>query len=326
MPTRSRRATAPRPGRSTKATRSPPVCGRSTSSARATRTRSSSRGTRPATRSLRPSCCCRTSRGTRALVATSRARARSCVPLDHPVLPRCFGVNLESDRPHIVLEYVDGPRLSTVIRRQRLLGVEQVVPLLQQVTAALHYLHGKGLVHLDVKPKNVIMSPPPRLIDLSVARSVASARRTTRPVGTDPYMAPEQCGVGLEHLMGPATDVWGLGVTLYESLTGIRPFPRGDRDANGRRSLPAAAARSGTDPSRRARTARDADRVDARTASRRPSDGGGGRRRARSRDRRGTAQAAAREVPRVDVEARANVRDVSAVPHGPLTTTGHHRR
>ncbi len=158
--------------------------------------------------------------------------------MDHPVLPRCFGVNLETDRPYIVLEYVDGPRLSTVIRRQRLLGVEQVVPLLQQVTAALHYLHGKGLVHLDVKPKNVIMSPPPRLIDLSVARRIEAARETTRPVGTDPYMAPEQCGVGLEHLMGPATDVWGLGVTLYESLTGTRPFPRGDRDASGEDRFP----------------------------------------------------------------------------------------
>jgi len=158
--------------------------------------------------------------------------------LDHPVLPRCFSADLAADRPHITLEYVDGPRLSTVIRRQRVLGVEQVVPLLQQVTAALHYLHGKGLVHLDVKPKNVIMSPPPRLIDLSVARRIEAARETTRPVGTDPYMAPEQCGTGLAHLMGPATDVWGLGVTMYESLLGERPFRRGDRDASGAARFP----------------------------------------------------------------------------------------
>jgi serine/threonine protein kinase len=152
--------------------------------------------------------------------------------VDHPVLPRCFAVDVDGDRPYLTLEYVDGPRLSTVIRRQRLLAVEQAVPLLQQVTAALHFLHGQGLLHLDVKPKNVIMSPPPRLIDLSVARPIDVARTTTRPVGTDPYMAPEQCGVGLEHLMGPATDVWGLGVALYESLTGTRPFPRGDADGD----------------------------------------------------------------------------------------------
>ncbi|HSL10127.1 MAG TPA: serine/threonine-protein kinase [Actinomycetota bacterium] len=158
--------------------------------------------------------------------------------LDHPVLPRCFGSDLSADRPYVTLEYVDGPRLSTVIRRQRRLGVEQAVPLLQQVTGALHYLHGKGLVHLDVKPKNVIMSPPPRLIDLSVARRVEDARQTRNPVGTDPYMAPEQTGVGLEHLMGPTTDVWGLGVTLYESLAGIRPFPRGDHEASGADRFP----------------------------------------------------------------------------------------
>ena len=158
--------------------------------------------------------------------------------MDHPVLPRCFAVDVEGERPYITLEYVDGPRLSTVIRRQRLLSVEQAVPLLQQVTAALHYLHGNGLLHLDVKPKNVIMSPPPRLIDLSVARTIDAARATTRPVGTDPYMAPEQCGVALEHLMGPATDVWGLGVTLYESLTGTRPFPRGADDGSAEERYP----------------------------------------------------------------------------------------
>jgi eukaryotic-like serine/threonine-protein kinase len=157
--------------------------------------------------------------------------------MDHPVLPRCFGANLETDRPYIVLEYVDGPRLSTVIRRQRLLGVEQVVPLLQQVTAALHYLHGKGLVHLDVKPKNVIMSPPPRLIDLSVARGIEAARETRRPVGTDPYMAPEQC-VPREEApapIGPATDVWGLGATLFHAVSGEKPFARGTgKDGAGR--------------------------------------------------------------------------------------------
>ncbi|HEX6130701.1 MAG TPA: serine/threonine-protein kinase [Actinomycetota bacterium] len=160
--------------------------------------------------------------------ADLRAEGELLRALDHPVLPRCFRIDVDGERPHIGIEYVDGPRLSTVIRRQARLAVEQAVPLLQQVSAALHYLAGRGLVHLDVKPKNVIMSPPPRLIDLSVARTIGDARRTTRPIGTDPYMAPEQTGTGLAHEIGPETDVWGLGVSLYESLTGTRPFPPGD--------------------------------------------------------------------------------------------------
>jgi serine/threonine protein kinase len=162
-----------------------------------------------------------------------RAEATMLRALDHPVLPRCFGFDVDADRPYVSIEHVDGPRLSTVIRRQRMLGVEQAVPLLQQVTAALHYLHGKGVVHLDVKPKNVIMAPPPKLIDLSVARTVDDARALQHPVGTDPYMAPEQADPRLAPTIGPATDVWGLGVTLFESLAGHRPFPKGDPDAAG---------------------------------------------------------------------------------------------
>jgi serine/threonine-protein kinase len=94
------------------------------------------------------------------------------------------------------------------------------------------------MVHLDVKPKNVLMAPPPRLIDLSVARTVEAARATRGAVGTDRYMAPEQTGTGLAREMGHATDVWGLGVTMYESLAGRRPFPDGDPSASGAARFP----------------------------------------------------------------------------------------
>jgi serine/threonine protein kinase len=84
-------------------------------------------------------------------------------------------------------------------------------------------------VHLDVKPKNLIMGAPPRLIDLSIARSFEDAASLTVPVGTDAYMAPEQCRPE-PGLVGPAADVWGLGVTLYEALAGKPAFPRGSDD------------------------------------------------------------------------------------------------
>jgi len=76
------------------------------------------------------------------------------------------------------------------------------------------------------------MGAPPRLIDFSVARSAAAARRLGRPVGTDAYMAPEQCDPSRAPA-GPASDVFGLGATLHHALTGERPFPRevGARDA-----------------------------------------------------------------------------------------------
>jgi eukaryotic-like serine/threonine-protein kinase len=71
----------------------------------------------------------------------------------------------------------------------------------------------------------VVMGAPPRLIDLSIARTREGAGRTAGPIGTDAYMAPEQCGVQGMGEMGPAADIWGLGVTVYEAITGHLPFP-----------------------------------------------------------------------------------------------------
>jgi serine/threonine protein kinase len=150
--------------------------------------------------------------------------------LQHPVLPRCFGADLDGPRPHLVLEFLEGPRLSTLVRKQGRLAVEQVLPLALQLCSALHYMGGAGWVHLDVKPKNVVMGAPPRLIDLSIAGRFDGARWPPGPLGTDAYMAPEQCGVAGFGGIGPASDVWGLGVTVYEAIVGRLPFPPGRED------------------------------------------------------------------------------------------------
>jgi eukaryotic-like serine/threonine-protein kinase len=143
--------------------------------------------------------------------------------LAHPMLVRSFGAVLEGERPHLVLELIDGPRLSTLIRRFGL-GLEQLLPLALNLCAALHYLAREEVVHLDVKPRNVVMGATPRLIDLSVARSFDQLVGLRRPVGTDAYMAPEQCDPDRFGEIGPPADMWGLGATLYEALARTRPF------------------------------------------------------------------------------------------------------
>jgi eukaryotic-like serine/threonine-protein kinase len=148
--------------------------------------------------------------------------------LDHPVVVRGFDAVLDGPRPHLALEHLEGPRLSTLIRRYGPLPAEQLVPLGLQLCSALHYLRAEGVVHLDVKPANTIMSAPARMIDLSVALSVGEARRLDRPVGTDAYMAPEQCDPVALGPVGPAADVFGLGATFYRAATGRRPFPDAD--------------------------------------------------------------------------------------------------
>jgi serine/threonine protein kinase len=151
--------------------------------------------------------------------------------LDHPVIVRGFDAVLDGPRPHLMLEHLEGPRLSTLIRRYGPLPVEQLVPLGLQLCSALHYLREERIVHLDVKPANTIMSAPARMIDLSVATGAEEASRLDHPIGTDAYMAPEQCDPATHGPVGPAADVFGLGATLYRAATGRRPFPNGNPDA-----------------------------------------------------------------------------------------------
>jgi eukaryotic-like serine/threonine-protein kinase len=149
--------------------------------------------------------------------------------LNHPIVVRGFHADTGGDQPYVALEFLPGPRLSTLLRKHGPLATEQVVALAVDLSSALHYLHACEVVHLDVKPSNIIMDAAPRLIDLSVARSIAAAAGLDHIVGTDRYMAPEQCDPPRSGVPGPASDVWGLGVTLYEAVCESRPY--GDQPA-----------------------------------------------------------------------------------------------
>lgn len=156
------------------------------------------------------------------------AEAEMLNRLRHPVIVRSLDEALDAPLPHVALEHLDGPALSSLVRMYGPLPLEQLVPLATQICAAMHYMTLEGVVHLDIKPRNIIMGAPPRLIDLSIARTLDETARLRHRVGTDTYMAPEQWAPKALGPVGPPADVWGLGATLYNAMTGVKPFPADD--------------------------------------------------------------------------------------------------
>jgi serine/threonine protein kinase len=165
------------------------------------------------------------------IVRGLRREARALRRLNHPALVRGLRSTLDGDRPHLVLEHLDGPRLSTLVRTHGPLSPQQYLPLAVEVASVLHYMHGQGYVHLDVKPSNIIMGAPAKLIDVSLARRLDRVDRLRTPVGTDAWMAPEQAAPQRAGVPGAASDVWGLGASLFHAVSGQRPFDEGVRDA-----------------------------------------------------------------------------------------------
>jgi eukaryotic-like serine/threonine-protein kinase len=156
-----------------------------------------------------------------------RREADALAALGHPVIVRGYELDPDPPRPHLLIEHVEGASLHDLLRRHGPLALEQLLPLAVHVAGALHFVASRGYVHLDVKPGNIIVGAPPRLIDLSLARSHGRAERLRAIVGTDAYMAPEQCApAAMPGRIGPPADVWGLGATLHHALSGERPFPR----------------------------------------------------------------------------------------------------
>lgn len=158
-------------------------------------------------------------------IESLRREAAMVARLNHPIIVRGFDSFPGGDRPYLLLEFLEGPNLSSLLRHGPT-PVEQLLPLGLNLCSALHYLERNRVVHLDVKPRNIIMGVPPRLIDLSVARSFERAKKISGHIGTDAYMAPEQCAPGERGVIGAPADVWGLGATLYRAAAKRLPFPQ----------------------------------------------------------------------------------------------------
>ncbi len=146
--------------------------------------------------------------------------------LEHPGIVRVFPSD-ERSRLYMVMEWVEGESLRTLLYRQPKLPPDRAVRITLQICDALQYLHSHGIIHRDLKPENIIVDAGDRikLIDFGIAGS-AGARRLTfgkfsRLMGTPDYISPEQ----VQGKRGDArSDLYALGVMLYEMLTGQAPF------------------------------------------------------------------------------------------------------
>ena len=146
--------------------------------------------------------------------------------LDHPSVMKAF-VDNDRSRTYMVMEWVEGRLLRQVLNQERKLPVERVVKLAVAICDALEYIHRNGVVHRDLKPENIMVGAEDRvkLIDFGIAAHVGSRRitfgRLSETMGTPDYISPEQ----INGKRGDArSDLYALGVMLYEMLTGKVPF------------------------------------------------------------------------------------------------------
>jgi serine/threonine protein kinase len=144
--------------------------------------------------------------------------------LAHPNIVHIFGQGAHEDRDFLVQEYLHGPSLFELIDSSpnRQLPIADALRAIIHVCAALAHLHEYGYIHRDMKPANVILRGGiPVLVDFDVAYRLKPGHKPQERIGTDPYMAPEQC---LQAALSPATDIYGVGAILYEMMTGRWPF------------------------------------------------------------------------------------------------------
>ena len=156
--------------------------------------------------------------------------AKSVASLNHSNIVKVFGVGHEGNYRYIVQEYVEGITVKELINQNGHLDWKVAVPIVIQVGLALDYAHQNGIVHRDIKPQNILISRDKiaKITDFGIARATSSTTITMAggAMGSVHYFSPEQARGGN---VGPASDVYSLGVTLFEMITGRVPF---DGDSN----------------------------------------------------------------------------------------------
>ena len=151
--------------------------------------------------------------------------AKAAGTLSHPGIVTIHDVGQENDRHFLVMEYLEGQSLRDILQMQGALPLKETIEIALQLCDALAYAHSRGVVHRDIKPDNVHILPGGivKLTDFGIARITAEPSITSQGqvFGTPSYMSPEQVA---SHTVDHRTDLFSLGITLYEMLAGRKPF------------------------------------------------------------------------------------------------------
>ncbi|MFC9917241.1 serine/threonine-protein kinase [Agromyces binzhouensis] len=154
-----------------------------------------------------------------------RAEARHAALVNHEGIANVFDYGEEDGSAYLVMELVPGEALSTILEREHVLSTDKVLDIVAQTAAALQAAHAAGLVHRDIKPGNLLITPDGRvkITDFGIARIADQVPLTAtgQVMGTVQYLSPEQAS---GHPASPTTDIYSLGIVAYECLAGRRPF------------------------------------------------------------------------------------------------------
>jgi serine/threonine protein kinase len=160
-------------------------------------------------------------------LARFRTEAASLARLRHPNIVHVYDFGEHNGRSYIVMEFVEGGELRQKLAESKgLLPPRQAAALMETLARALHHAHQRGIVHRDVKPANILLTTEgtPKIVDFGLVKQMdITAEMQGMILGTPAYMSPEQAA-GKNDLVGPTSDVYGLGATFYEMLTGRPPF------------------------------------------------------------------------------------------------------
>jgi len=159
-------------------------------------------------------------------IARFRNEARSVANLSHPNIVTVHDVGSDQQMQYIVMEYVEGQDLKKIIRRDGLLAIDLAIDLAIQICAGIGFAHRAGIVHADVKPQNILVTEDYRVkvTDFGIAQALADTQPTQRADvvwGSPQYFAPEQAR---GEKPTPASDVYAIGIILFEMLTGRLPY------------------------------------------------------------------------------------------------------